>query len=302
MLKQRTIARATGVNKSIGLHSGQPISMELQPAEKNAGIVFRRADIDPVAEARCAAQLVCNTQLATCISFGTAQVDTVEHLMSAFAALGIDNITIELSGQEIPCMDGSAAPFILMVKNAGVVEQDAPKRLIRVLKPVSVSHEDPNGGAPKRASLEPHAGFVYEVEIDFSHPTIQRSGQKMSFSFGDDDYEQEVARARTFGFVDEIEFLRGIDRALGGSYENAVVLSEYKVLNKEELRYPDEFVRHKLLDAIGDCYIGGHLVIGKYTAYKPGHQINNMLIRKLLEDDSAWEWTNGEGLSVPPVA
>jgi len=292
--KQRTIARKTGQMQGVSLHSGQLVRLSLLPSPPDTGVVFRRTDLDPPAEVRVSAENVVDTRLATSVAFGRAEVHTVEHLMSAFASLGIDNIVVELDGKELPSMDGSAAPFILLIKNAGVAEQAQDKRLIRIEKEIEVACEDPLDPAnPKRAAFRPHDGLRYKVSIDFDHPYISVTDQSASFSYGQ-DFEKEVARARTFGFVSDIERLRDMNMALGGSFDNCVVLDGYRVLNAEGLRYQNEFARHKLLDAVGDCYVCGHHFIGEYESYKPGHEVNNRLIRALLAREDAWSWVDAE--------
>lgn len=302
--RQRTISRRTGALHGVSLHSGRRVGISLAPAPPDSGIVFRRTDLDPAAEVRASAESVTDTRLATCVEFGRAQMSTIEHLMSALAALGIDNITVEVDGDELPSMDGSAASFVLLLKSAGVADQPDSKRLLRIEREVEVRCEDPaNPGKPKWARFRPHDGMRYRVTIDFEHPYIAHTDQRASFEAGQ-DYEREVSRARTFGFVKDIETLRDNGRALGGSFENCIVLDDYRVLNEGGLRYGNEFARHKLLDAIGDCYVGGHFFIGEYESYKPGHEINNLLMRALLADRKAWSWVDdreaGDGL--PAVA
>lgn len=300
--RQRTIARRTGVLHGVSLHSGRRVGISLSPAPPDSGIVFRRVDLDPAAEVRASAERVSDTRLATCVAFGRAQVSTIEHLMSALAALGIDNIEVAVDGDELPGMDGSAASFVLLLKNAGVVEQPAAKRMIRVEREVEVCRDDPaNPKDPRRARLKPHPGMRYRVTIDFDHPYIAKTNQSASFEAGQ-DYEREVARARTFGFVRDIETLRDNGRALGGSFDNCVVLDDYRVLNEDGLRYDNEFARHKLLDAIGDCYVDGHFLIGEYEAHKPGHELNNTLMRALLADRKAWSWVGEEDAGPAPRA
>jgi len=282
MIKQRTLktpVRATGV----GLHSGIKVEMTLRPAAPNSGIVFRRIDLDPPAELKADPYLVTDTRLCSMLESGAAKVSTVEHLMSALAGLGIDNLIVDLTGPEIPIMDGSSAPFVYLLQSAGIIEQDAAKQYVRILKPIEVRDGD------KWARFVPHHGFKVEFTIDFKHPVFEKSGKTVSIDFADNAYTKEVSRARTFGFMHEVEALRNNGLALGGSLDNAIVMDEYRVLNQDGLRYDDEFVKHKVLDAIGDLYLLGHPVIGAFEAYKSGHALNNMLLRELLQHQESWE-------------
>ena len=282
MLAQRTlknVIRATGV----GLHSGEKVYLTLRPAAADTGIVFRRVDLDPVVDIKADAELVTETMLCTGLSVGPAKVMTVEHLMSAFAGLGIDNAYVELSAPEVPIMDGSAGPFVFLLQSAGLVDQAAPKRFIRIKHPVEVRDGD------KVARFVPHDGFKLDFTVAFDHPAIPTTQSRAVVEFSAQTYIREVSRARTFGFMRDLEFMRERNLGLGGSMDNAIVLDEFRVLNDDGLRYADEFVRHKILDAVGDLYLAGHPIIGAYEAHKSGHALNNKLVRALLAEQSAWE-------------
>ena len=282
MLRQRTlknVIRATGV----GLHGGEKVFLTLRPAPVDAGIVFRRIDLDPVVEIPARAALVAETTLCTGLACDGAKVQTVEHLMSALAGLGIDNAYVELTAAEIPIMDGSAGPFVFLLQSAGIVEQNAPKRFIRIKKPVEVRDGD------KFARFEPHDGFRIGFTVKFDHPAIPESLSRVEIDFSTSAYVKEVSRARTFGFMTDLEYMRERNLGLGGSMDNAIVLDEFRVLNEDGLRYADEFVRHKILDAVGDLYLAGHPIIGAYEGYKSGHALNNKLVNALLADAGAWE-------------
>ena len=282
MLRQRTlknVIRATGV----GLHGGEKVFLTLRPAPVDAGIVFRRIDLDPVVEIPARAALVAETTLCTGLACDGAKVQTVEHLMSALAGLGIDNAYVELTAAEIPIMDGSAGPFVFLLQSAGIVEQNAPKRFIRIKKPVEVRDGD------KFARFEPHDGFRIGFTVKFDHPAIPESLSRVEIDFSTSAYVKEVSRARTFGFMSDLEYMRERNLGLGGSMDNAIVLDEFRVLNEDGLRYADEFVRHKILDAVGDLYLAGHPIIGAYEGYKSGHALNNKLVNALLADAEAWE-------------
>jgi UDP-3-O-[3-hydroxymyristoyl] N-acetylglucosamine deacetylase len=295
MIKQRTLktpVKATGV----GLHSGVKVEMTLRPAAPGTGIVFRRMDLDPPVELKADPYLVTDTRLCSMLESGPAKVSTVEHLMSALAGLGIDNLLVDLTGPEIPIMDGSSAPFVFLLQSAGIVEQDAPKRYVRIKQPIEVKDGD------KWARFVPHNGFKIEFTIDFQHPVFDKSGKTVSIDFADTAYTREVARARTFGFMHEVEALRNSGLALGGSLDNAIVMDEYRVLNQDGLRYDDEFVKHKVLDAIGDLYLLGHPIIGSFEAHKSGHALNNALLRELLRHQEAWEFVSFQhDEDVPPA-
>lgn len=288
MLRQRTlknVIRATGV----GLHSGEKVFLTLRPAPADTGIVFRRVDLDPVVEVPASAELVTETTLCTGLSCGPAKIQTVEHLLSALAGLGVDNIYVELSAAEVPIMDGSSGPFVFLLQSAGIAEQDAPKRFIRIKHPVEVRDGD------KIARFEPYDGFRLDFTVQFDHPAIPASQSRAVVEFSTANYIQEVSRARTFGFMRDLEYMRERNLGLGGSMDNAIVLDEFRVLNDDGLRYADEFVRHKILDAVGDLYLAGRPIIGSYVGYKSGHALNNKLVRALLAERSAWdEVTFGE--------
>lgn len=297
MLKQRTIkqvVRTTGV----GVHSGTKVELTLHPAPPGAGITFRRVDYDPVVAIPIAADVVGETRMATVLIKDGARVSTVEHLMSACAGLGIDNLVVDVTAEEIPIMDGSAASFVFLLQQAGVEEQDAPKRFIRVLKDVEIRQGE--GRNEKWARLSPYDGFKLDFFIEFNHPAVDGTVQRASVDFGDVSYVHDVARARTFGFMQDVETLRGMGLGRGGSLENAIVMDEYRILNADGLRYEDEFVRHKILDAIGDLYIAGHPLLASYTAHKSGHALNNELLRKLLAQPDAWEWVEFDSLGDAP--
>ena len=282
MIQQRTLKntiRATGV----GLHSGDKVYMTLRPAPVDHGIVFRRVDLDPVVEVPAKAELVTEVTLCTGLTCNDAKIQTVEHLMSALAGLGVDNIIVELSSAELPIMDGSAGPFVFLLQSAGIVEQPAPKRFIRILHPVEVREGD------KVARFEPWQGYKLDFTIQFDHPMIPAKQSHASLEFSTEAYIREISRARTFGFMRDLEYMRERNLGLGGSMDNAIVLDEYRVLNEDGLRYVDEFVRHKILDAVGDLYLAGGPILGAYTGFKSGHALNNKLVRALLADSTAWE-------------
>ncbi len=283
MIRQRTLKNvisATGV----GLHTGEKVYMKLRPAAVDTGIVFRRVDLPQVVEIKADPYAVGDTRLASCLQKDGTTVGTVEHLMSALAGLGLDNVYIDLSAPEVPIMDGSAGPFVFLLQSAGIEEQNAAKRFIRILKTVEVRQGD------KWVRLEPHNGFKIDLAIEFNHPVFDRSRQTVSFDFASTSYVKEVSRARTFGFVQDVEAMRSQGLAMGGSLDNAIVLDEYRILNSDGLRYDDEFVKHKALDAIGDLYLLGHPIIGAFSGFKSGHAMNNQLLRALLEDQAAWEF------------
>ncbi len=295
MPRQRTIKnviRAPGV----GLHSGEKVFLTLRPASPDTGIVFRRVDLEPVVEIPADGNLVTETTLCTGLSCGPANVQTVEHLMSALAGLGVDNLYIELSAAEVPIMDGSSGPFVFLLQSAGVVEQDAPKRFIRVLKPVEVREGD------KIARFEPYDGFKLDFTIAFDHPAIPVAQSRAEVEFSTEAYIREVSRARTFGFMRDLEYMRERNLGLGGSMDNAIVLDEFRVLNDDGLRYANEFVRHKILDAVGDLYLAGHPILGRFVGYKSGHALNNKLVRELLAQVDAWEKVSFDQAAPAPVA
>jgi UDP-3-O-[3-hydroxymyristoyl] N-acetylglucosamine deacetylase len=257
--------------------------MTLRPAAPDTGVVFRRVDLDPVVEVPASATLVTETTLCTGLTCGIAKIQTVEHLMSALAGLGVDNCYVELSSAELPIMDGSAGPFVFLLQSAGIVEQDAPKKFMRIVKPVEVRDGD------KVARFEPYDGFKLGFTVEFDHPMIPASQSRAEVDFSTAAYIREVSRARTFGFMRDLEYMRERNLGLGGSMDNAIVLDEYRVLNEDGLRYADEFVRHKILDAVGDLYLAGHAILGAYEGFKSGHALNNTLVRALLEQPDAWE-------------
>ena len=283
MLKQRTLKESIST-VGIGLHSGKKVSIILSPAPSDTGIVFRRIDLGADAVIELHPECVGETMLCTALVSGTVKVATIEHLLSALAALGIDNLYVDLDAPEIPIMDGSASPFLYLILSAGIQEQSTPKRFIRIKKPI---YYDNGKGA--WASLKPYDGFKIKFEIDFKHPAVDSTAQFLEIDFSRQAYASEISRARTFGFMRDIEKLRSLNLGLGGSLENAIVLDDYRVLNREGLRYSDEFVRHKILDAIGDLYTLGHGIIGAYHGFKSGHAINNLLVRELLQQPDAWE-------------
>ncbi len=288
MLRQRTLKQRVQTT-GIGLHSGQRVALTIKPGAVDSGIVFRRVDLDPVVDVPAQALHVTDTRLASTISAATSgpgldvKVFTVEHLMSALAGLGIDNAEIDITASEVPILDGSAGSFVYLLQSAGVVEQSAPKRFIRILKPVEIREAD------KWVRLEPHFGFKLTFEIDFGQAAIDATGQRVEIDFATTSYVKEIARARTFVMASEVELLRTRGLALGGSLDNAIVVDEDRVLNNDGLRYSDEFAKHKALDAIGDLYLIGHPILGAYHARKSGHALNNQLVRAVLADRDAWE-------------
>jgi len=294
MLKQRTLKsliRATGV----GLHSGAKVTMTLRPAAPDTGIVFRRVDLPTPVDLRADPYLVGDTQLASCLECDGAKIGTVEHLMSALAGLGVDNAYVDVDAAELPIMDGSAAPFVYLLQSAGIEEQAAAKKFVRVKKAVEVKDGD------KWARLEPYQGFRLTFSIVFQHPVMKNSDTTVSVDFAEHSYVKDVARARTFGFMQDVESMQSKGLALGGSLDNAIVMDEYRVLNQDGLRLPDEFVRHKVLDAVGDLYLLGHPLLAAFSAHKSGHALNNLLLRALLADCTAWEMVSfTEDAQVPP--
>ena len=283
MIKQRSIkslVRATGV----GLHSGQKVEITLRPAPADTGIFFRRIDLPEPVSFRVEPHLVSDTRLCSALESHGARVATVEHLMSALAGLGIDNVFIDMDAAEVPILDGSAAPFVFLLQSAGIEELDMPRRFIRLKHKVRVEDGD------KWAEITPYDGFRLTFKIDFEHPVLQRSGKEISIDFAETSYVKEISRARTFGFMQEVEYLRANGLALGGNLDNAIVMDEFRVLNSDGLRYADEFVKHKVLDAVGDFYLAGHPLLGAISAYKSGHGLNNKLLRAIMDDGDAWEW------------
>lgn len=295
MIRQRTLKnaiRATGV----GLHTGQKIYLTLLPAAIDAGIVFRRVDLDPVVEIQAKAENVGDTTLSTSLMKGDVRVSTVEHLLSAMAGLGIDNAIVEVSAPEVPIMDGSAGPFVFLIQSAGIQEQAAAKKFIRIKKPVTVRDGD------KVASFLPFEGFKVSFSIDFDHPVFQGRTLATSVDFSSTSFVKEVSRARTFGFMHEIEYLRSKGLAKGGSIDNAIVVDDYRILNEDGLRYEDEFVKHKVLDAIGDLYLLGNSLIGEFKAHKSGHALNNKSLRQLISEKDAWEVVTFDDEHAAPIS
>lgn len=295
MVKQRTLKneiRATGV----GLHTGQKVYLTLRPAPIDNGITFRRTDLNPPADIPAYATNVGSTTLSTSIGDGDATVSTIEHLMSAMAGLGIDNAIVELSANEVPIMDGSAGPFVFLIQSAGIAEQAAPKKFIRILKTVTTTDGD------KSAVFKPYDGFKVNFTIEFDHPVFKDRKLDASVDFSTTSFVKEISRARTFGFMHEFEYLRSKGLVKGGSVDNAVVVDQFKVLNEDGLRYEDEFVKHKILDAIGDLYLLGHGVIGEYVAHKSGHGLNNKALRNLLSQKDAWEFVSFDEEETLPIS
>ncbi len=294
MVRQRTLknpVQATGV----GLHTGERVDLALRPAPVNTGIVFRRVDLSPAVDIRAEAHAVHDTRLSTCMEANGARVATIEHLMSAFAGLGVDNAIVELNNTEVPIMDGSAGSFIFLLQSAGLVEQSAPKKFIRIKKSVEVKDGD------KWVRFDPFNGYKLAFTINFAHPVFAASKQQVTIDLGEHSYIKEVSRARTFGFMHEVEAMRAQGLALGGNLDNAIVMDEYRVINPDGLRFEDEFVKHKVLDAIGDLYLLGHPLIGAFSGYKSGHALNNALLRTLLADDQAWEFVTFDKAEEAPA-
>jgi UDP-3-O-[3-hydroxymyristoyl] N-acetylglucosamine deacetylase len=286
VIKQRTLkslTRAVGV----GLHSGQRVEITLRPAQPDTGIVFRRVDLPQPVDIPVSAMAVTDTRLASTLSKGDVKVFTVEHLMSACAGLGVDNLYVDITAEEIPILDGSAASFVFLLQSAGIELQNAPRRFIRLTKPVEV--REGQGASEKWARLEPYHGYKLSFEIDFDHPAVDATGQRVEFDMSIDSYAKDIARARTFGFTKDVEMMRANGLALGGGLDNAIVMDDYKILNAEGLRYDDEFVKHKILDAMGDLYLIGKPFLASYSARRSGHGLNNLLLRELLKRTDAWE-------------
>jgi UDP-3-O-[3-hydroxymyristoyl] N-acetylglucosamine deacetylase len=294
VIRQRTLKntiRATGV----GLHTGEKVYLTLRPAAPDTGIVFRRVDLPEPVEIKAEPYAVGDTRLSSCLQKDGVRVQTVEHLMSALSGLGVDNVYVDLTAAEVPIMDGSAGPFVFLLQSAGLEEQKALKTFIRVLRSVEVRDGD------KWVRFDPYDGFKLDLSIDFDHPVLERSKQSVCVDFSKTSYVKEVSRARTFGFMQEVEWMREQGLALGGSLDNAIVMDEYRVLNSDGLRYDDEFVKHKVLDAIGDLYLLGHPLIGAFSGYKSGHALNNLLLRRLLQEQSAWEYVRFERVEDAPA-
>ncbi len=295
MIRQRTlknVIRATGV----GLHTGSKVYLTLRPAPVDSGIIFRRVDLEPAVELKARAENVGDTTLSSTLTNGAVRISTVEHLLSALAGLGIDNAYVDLSADEVPIMDGSAGPFVFLIQSAGIVEQEAPKRFLRIKETVRVEEDD------KWVQFEPHDGFKVSLAIDFDHPVFRDRSKQAVIDFSTTSFVKEVSRARTFGFMSQLEVLRANNLALGGSLDNAIVVDDYRVLNEDGLRYEDEFVRHKVLDAIGDLYLLGYSLIGAFSGYKSGHALNNLLLRKLLANESAWELVTFDDPQQAPIS
>lgn len=286
MLQQRTLKTLTR-SVGVGLHSGQRVELTLRPAPPDTGIVFRRIDLPEPVDIPVSATAVTDTRMASTISSGGAKVHTVEHLMSACAGLGIDNLYVDITAEEVPILDGSSASFVFLLQSAGIALQNAPKKFIRVKRAVEVRQGE--GVAEKWARLDPFHGFKLRFEIDFSHPAVDSTGQCVEFDLGSGSYSRDIARARTFGFTKDVEMMRASGLALGGGLDNAIVMDDYKVLNIGGLRYDDEFVKHKILDAMGDLYLIGHPLLAAYSAFRSGHALNNLLLRELLSQPDAWE-------------
>ena len=297
MLKQRTlktITRAVGV----GLHSGQRVELTLRPAPADTGIVFRRVDLPEPVDIPISAYAITDTRMASTIGVGGAKVHTVEHLMSAIAGLGLDNLFIDITAEEVPILDGSSSSFVFLLQSAGIELQDAAKRFIRVKRPVEVREGE--GKNLKWARFDPYHGFKLRFEIDFAHPAVDSTGQCVEFDLGEDNYVRDIARARTFGFTKDVEMLRTNGLALGGGLDNAIVMDDYKVLNSDGLRYDDEFAKNKILDAIGDLFVIGKPLLAAYSAFRSGHGMNNQLLRALLEQPDAWEIVTFENERLAP--
>ncbi len=298
MLKQRTLkslTRAVGV----GLHSGHRVELTLRPAAPDTGIVFRRVDLPDPVDIVMSATAVTDTRMASTVSCGDAKVATVEHLMSACAGLGIDNLYVDITAEEVPILDGSAASFVFLLQSAGIELQNVPRRFIRVLKPVEV--REGSGASEKWARLDSFHGYKLRFEIEFNHPAVDSSGQVVEFDMSTGSYSRDIARARTFGFTKDVEMMRSNGLALGGGLDNAIVMDDYKVLNSDGLRYDDEFVKHKILDAMGDLYVVGRPLLAAFSAFRSGHALNNKLLRELLSHPDAWEMVTFEDEHEAPV-
>lgn len=294
MVKQRTLKSSVSVT-GVGLHSGEKVTLSLRPGPINSGVVFRRVDVKPVEEICARADLVHDTRLSTCMEQNGVRIATIEHLMSALAGLGIDNVVVEMDGAEVPIMDGSAGTFIFLLQSAGIVEQSAPKKFIRIKKTVEVKQGD------KWVKFEPYHGYKLTFTINFAHPVFANTKQHVTLDLDEHAYVRDISRARTFGFMQDVEYMRSQGLALGGSLDNAIVMDEYRVLNADGLRFEDEFVKHKVLDAIGDLYLLGHPIIGAFSGFKSGHALNNALLRELLADDQAWEFVTYDNVADAPA-
>ncbi len=295
MIKQRTIKESVSAT-GVGLHKGEKVQITLRPAPANTGIIFRRVDLDPVVDIAARPEAVGETTLCTClVNQQGVQISTVEHLLSAIAGLGIDNLIIDVDSPEIPIMDGSALPFVYLLQSVGIETTNVAKRFLRITKNIRVEEGD------KWAELKPYEGFKVNFAIDFDHPVIANTTQSMSMDLSSCSFIKEISRARTFGFMKDIEYLRAHNLALGGSLENAIVLDQYRMLNKDSLRYDDEFVKHKVLDAIGDLYMGGVSILGELNAFKSGHALNNILLREVFKRTDAWEWVTYQDEAQAPI-
>lgn len=294
MINQKTVKKATKA-VGVGLHTGKKVTLRFLPAKANTGIIYRRVDLTPAVDFPLDAKSVKDTLLCTClVNEDDVRISTIEHLNAALAALGIDNIIIEVNAPEIPIMDGSSAPFIYLLLNAGIAELPALKKFIKVKETIRVEEGD------KWAEIRPYNGFKLDFTIDFNHPVINKTGQQFTLDFSADNFINQISRARTFGFMKDIEYLQSKGLCLGGSFDCAVVVDDYRVMNADGLRFDDEFVRHKMLDAVGDLYVSGHTILGAFSAYKSGHALNNKLLIELLQNQDAWEWTTfGADKEVP---
>jgi UDP-3-O-[3-hydroxymyristoyl] N-acetylglucosamine deacetylase len=293
MVKQRTLKSSVSVT-GVGLHSGEKVTLGLRPAPANTGIVFRRVDVKPVEEIRARADLVHDTRLSTCMEQNGVRVATVEHLMSAFAGLGVDNVYVDMDSAEVPIMDGSAGTFIFLLQSSGIVEQSAAKKFVRIKKSVEVQQGD------KWVRFDPYNGYKLTFTINFAHPVFANTRQHVTVDLGEESYIRDISRARTFGFMQDVENMRAQGLALGGSLDNAIVMDDYRVLNADGLRFEDEFVKHKVLDAIGDLYLLGYPLIGAFSGFKSGHALNNALVRALLADAEAWEFVTFDSIEAAP--
>ena len=297
MIRQRTINQIV-TTTGVGLHCGTRVELTLRPAQPDTGIVFRRVDLPEPVDIVATATAVSDTRLASTLANGNAKVHTVEHLMSACAGLGVDNMYVDINAEEVPILDGSAASFVFLLQSAGIELQNAPRRFIRMLKTVEV--QDGQGATRKWARLEPYHGYKLSFEIEFDHPAVDATGQRVVFDMSTGSYSKDIARARTFGFTKDVEMMRANGLALGGGLDNAIVMDDYKVLNAEGLRYDDEFVKHKILDAMGDLYLIGKPLLASYSAFRSGHALNNLLLRELLSRTDAWEVVTFEDEKLAP--
>ena len=294
MISQRSLKNSVS-DTGVGLHTGKTVGFTLRPAPVGTGIVFRRTDLNPVVDVPAVLNSVSSTRMSTTLQRDGISISTVEHLMSAFAALAIDNVFVDLTAPEVPIMDGSAYPFVFLMESAGIVNQAAPKQFIRIKQPIEIRDGE------KWARFEPFDGFKVNLTIEFEHPEIQASPQHASIDFSQASFVKDFSRARTFGFLREVEALQEIGLARGGSLDNAIVMDDFRILNSDGLRYPDEFVKHKILDAVGDLYLLGHLLVGSFSAHKSGHSLNNRLLRRLLETEDAWEYISYDDVDTPAV-